>query len=288
MATITASELTYSLSSAPKLNTVGFFDVFKSSFVKDIQIQMRYKQNFVGQFIRTLLFILIFYLFSLSFAFSDLPDQSIGTVFLFYIAALSMMMFDGVALWSPYQSVRRDLYNGALEAIYQTPGSRFAYYFGGIAASAIYSFVFVIPLFLVMILVVQPTGFVIGMMALSLGAALGTLMGMGLIVGMTAILWKNTGALINILGMMFQFVTGTIIPFASLPFFAQVIGYLFPITWGLDLVRYYLFGPVWVTIYPVPVMWAILLGQTILFFGTAKFLMGRVEKHSKKNGLHLI
>jgi len=288
MATINASELSIQFSTDRKPEEVGFLTVLRSSLIKDIQIQMRYKQNFVSQFIRTMLFILTFYLFSLSFAFDDLPDQSTQTVFLFYISALILMMYDGVAMWSPYNSVRRDLYNGTLESIYQSPASRAAYYLGGIMAQSIYSSVFVIPLLLTIILVFQPSMITLGIVFITIAIALCGLMAMGILIALSAILWKNMGAFVNILGMVFQFATGTIIPFASLPVWAQYVGYFLPITWGLDLIRYYLFGSVWTTIYTVPVMWVILIGQVVLFFLVAKFLLVRVEKYSKKQGLHLL
>jgi len=288
MVSVTTSELNYKFHSEHAPVAVGYFTVFRHSFLKDIRIQMRYKQNFVAQFIRTLVFILIFWMFALSFAFEDLPANDTGTVFLFFLSAISLMMYDGVALWSPYNTVRRDLYNGTLEAIYQTPGSRYAYYLGGTAAAALYNSVFVVPLFITLVLVASPSVTTVISLAVTILVALSTLMMMGILVGLTAILWKNMSALLGILSMLFQFVTGTIVPFASLPIWAQYVGYIFPITWGLDLMRFYIFGAAWQTIYALPVMWLILVGQLLFFAITSVVLLAKVERFGKKQGLHLL
>jgi len=117
---------------------------------------------------------------------------------------------------------------------------------------------------------------------------LGSIIALGVLVALTAIVWKNVTGLLGLLSIIFQFLSGAFIPVSSLPESIQIISYLIPFTWAYDLIRYYSFKGEWQTLLPVEIEWLILVIFVIVFSLIATRLLKRVEQHSKTKGLHLI
>ena len=110
----------------------------------------------------------------------------------------------------------------------------------------------------------------------------------GVLVAMAAVLWKNVNSITAIVVMLINFVAGGFLPVSTLPTAAKYFAYLLPFTWGLDLVRYYAFNQTWETLLPIEYE-LLILGINALVYGFLSiFLLGKTERYAKKNGLHLI
>lgn len=198
------------------------------------------------------------------------------------------MMFDGVALWTPYETVETDLKNGTLESLYTTPSSKYAYFLGAILAEALIASVFVIPVFITVIYVADLETTNLIMFTIVLITTLMVLIVFGVMIALFAVLWKQVGAIIGVLGSLFTFVSGGLIPVQSFPLGLKYFAYIFPYTWGFDLLRYYAFNGEWETLLPVWQEWTILLSMFVFFAALSKRMVGTVSRHVKNKGLHIL
>ncbi|MCH8906000.1 MAG: ABC transporter permease [Candidatus Heimdallarchaeota archaeon] len=267
---------------------ISSWSVVKATIVKDLQILRRYKANLIGNLVRTVLFVAVFYFFSVAISFDDLLDNSINAMFIFYLAGFTLMWFDSVALWKPLETVTTDLTNGTLESIYAGPSSRYAYFIGTILAEGIISTIMFIPIFSALIIVAGADLMTVGQFLIVIVVFVATLASFGIIIALSAVLWKQTSSIANLLGTMFTFISGGLFPVQSFPTALRYFAYIFPYTWGFDLMRYYAFGGNWETLLPVWMEWLVLIAMTIGFFLLSKKMIGTVEHHAKHKGLHLL
>ncbi len=268
--------------------TVSSFSVMKSTVIKELTMLKRYRANLIGQLIRTLLFILVFWFFASALEFNDFFDNSKKTVFLFYLAGFSLLMYDSVALWAPYQTVTTDLTNGTLENIYSNPSPRYAYFMGSIIAQAIISTFFFLPIFGTVIYIGGVTNTNIMFLVAAVIVTVATLSFLGVIIALSAIMWKQVASIIGLLGTLFTFVSGMFMPISSFPKALQYFSYIFPYTWGIDILRYYSFNRQWVPIYPIWIEWTVMVFTSLVYFLVSVKLLAKVEKHAKKQGLHIL
>ncbi|MHA2031008.1 MAG: ABC transporter permease [Candidatus Kariarchaeaceae archaeon] len=264
------------------------FAVVRATFTKELIIKRRYLANLLGQMVRIMLFILIFWFFANALEFHDIFDSSRKAVFIFYLAGFSIMMYDGVALWTPYETVRTDLTNGTLESLYSTPSSKYAYFLGAILAEALISSIFVIPVFITVMYVANLEATNLIMFLVVLVTTLLVLIVFGVMIALSAIMWKQVGAIIGVIGSLFTFVSGGLIPVQSFPVGLKYFAYIFPYTWGYDLLRYYAFDGQWETLLPIWMEWTILISMFGFFALVSKRMVGRVSNHVKNKGLHIL
>ncbi|MHA2362687.1 MAG: hypothetical protein ACXAC7_01920, partial [Candidatus Hodarchaeales archaeon] len=133
---------------------VKWYAVTKSSWKLYLNIIRRYPANLISIFIQIILFVFFFGLFAsaVNFRGAQFVNFDSKAVFIFFLGGLSLAFFDGAALWSPLNSVKRDLYNGTLEYMYFNPVSRYGYFMGYILGSATFSFtVGFLPIFIFLI-----------------------------------------------------------------------------------------------------------------------------------------
>jgi ABC-2 type transport system permease protein len=214
--------------------------------------------------------------------------MSENDMMIFFMSGIILIMFVNIALWSPINSVNNDLYNGTLEYVYSTPASRFGYYVGYGLADLIIRSVFVVPV-LITLIVLSDSGLINTLNILGVILIIGLMVvSMGVLVGLTAIVWKQTSAIAGILGTMFQFVAGAYFPIQSLPVAVQYVAMVLPFTYGYDLIRYYAFHGDWEPILPIPIMWLILLANAVIYYLVALKMLQKVEKKAKRQGLHLL
>ncbi|MHA2252023.1 MAG: ABC transporter permease [Candidatus Kariarchaeaceae archaeon] len=283
---------TLEIQSPEKFRRISTFSVIKASVKKELQIMIRYKANFIGMIIRAIIFILLFWFFASSLTFTNFDAHNDErSIFIFYLSGMILMFYDGTALYKPINTVTRDLYNGTLESVYTLPSSRYSYFLGSSIASAVVDTTFVTPIIIVLVIYtkLQVTNLLLILFVILL--TLSTLIAMGILIALLAILFRQVSSLVGVLGMLFQFVGGAIFPVTSLPIFLQYFAYLFPYTWGFDLMRYYSFGGstgTWETLLPVPIMWMILVAFTVIFGLLSKVMLRKVENQAKSNGLHLL
>ncbi len=266
----------------------SFLSTYFATLIKGLRLSLKYRANFISMMIQSVAFIGVMIMFANAYSFNLSNPLSLQQTVVFYLGGLLIIFYDSVALWQPLNTVTVDLYNGTLEYIYSTPTSRVAYYLGSVSSAAVFSSIFVIPLL----------GFVLVYTSLSVGNLLMillvlfmtilTLSAFGVMFGLLAILYKNVGNVSNVLGTFFTFFSGLFVPVTVLPLQLQAISYVLPYTWGIDLIRHYSIGGVWVTIAPIQLMWFFLGLMTILYWITTKFLLTKVEKRAKREGLHLL
>ncbi len=267
-------------------NQAGFLSVIWSTVEKDLIMKWRYRADLVGDLVSSVLFIGVFALFATSYVFEVL-DASIEVTLLFFLTGFLLIVYDSVVLWTPLNSVTNDLYNGTLEYLYSSPNSRLGYFIGNIVAAAIISSVVTVPAIIFISLYFKLNGFAVIMMIVTLLAVLLVLIAFGTMFALLGVMFRQVSSIAGILSMLFQFMGGFLFPIQSLPKSIQLVSYFLPYTWGIDLIRYYTI-PGWIPLLPVFTEWMLLLIMGIFLWATTLYLIRRVEKYAKKNGLHLI
>lgn len=263
-----------------------------STVVKDLQIARRYLPNLLGTFVELAIRLAFFFLLASVISMngeSDVgQDLSGRNLFIFFQGALLLFVFNRATLGGPLQAVTDDLYNGTLEYLYSNPSSRYAYFVGTVVAKVIISSVVFLPLYLFLIIYAQASAFGMAMVLLACVVVLIALTAMGIMIALLALLWRQVGAIVAVLSIMFEMLTGAYLPITAFPRVAQYIAYLLPYTWGYDLLRYYSFDGQWRPLLPIWQEWAILLlfagGFTLL----SRYLLAKAERQAKQNGLHVI
>ncbi|OLS26701.1 MAG: hypothetical protein HeimC3_08030 [Candidatus Heimdallarchaeota archaeon LC_3] len=265
---------------------VNFLGVVKSAAMVNINITRRYPANLIGGFIQVILFVVFFGFFATAVTFSTLGDKD---VFLFFLGGLMLVFFTDTAIWTPVNSVTRDLYNGTLEAIYFNPASRYGYFVGYIVGDTIImGAILFIPIFLVISVISGATISNLALIILVSATTIISLVALGVLFSLMAILWKQITGITGLIGVVMQFLTGAFIPVQSLPEPVQFISYILPQTYGMDLVRYYSFNGDWNTLIPLGLEWVMLIFFALLYTLVAVFLLRKVERHAKTKGLHLL
>lgn len=255
---------------------------------KEVQIQLRYKANFIAGIVQALLFILIFWFFSVALLYTNPALATTEAKFLFFLSAFVIVFYDGVFLYGAVNTVNRDLYNGTLENIYALPSSRYIYYASSIFAQSLIHTIILAPFLIFLIFYSGAPGIDVLLMGLVLALTIITMVAMGVLISLMAILWKQVGSLVGVVGTLFQFVGGMIFPIDSLPTVFRYLAYTFPYTYAFDLMRVYSFGDSWTPIMDPMYQWGILAGFAVGFTLLAKVLLEKVEKHAKSKGLHLL
>jgi len=212
-------------------------------------------------------------------------------IIIFYLGAILIMTFNSTAIWTPLNNVQRDLYNGTLEYLFFNPSSRYGYFIGSILSDGAIKFaVLFLPVLAVLSFasgIFNHPGALAGVFIVSM-VVLVNLISMGVLISLSAILWKQVNALAGILNTLFQFLAGAFFPITAFPQPVQYFAYLLPQTFGYDLVRFYSFRGKWQTILPVEVEIAILVFFTIIYLILSIVLLKKTEHFSKKTGLHRI
>lgn len=264
----------------------------KATVSKDLRVAIRYLPNLIGNFVqlgvRVMFFLLLSNLISLNGEETVGRDMTNLDLFIFFQGALLLFVFIRTALWTPINSVNRDLYNGTLEFLYSNPISRYAYYAGTILAEAILGLVVFLPLYLVLVFASNASIQDMLMVLLVCLTVLVTLVAMGIMISLLGLLWRQVNSIAEVLNISFELLAGAYFPVTAFPAVIQYLAYLLPFTWGYDLIRYYSFGGQWNTIVPVFYEWIIIIVFGVVFTAVSLYLLRRVEQHAKQNGLHLI
>ena len=232
--------------------------------------------------------VVLFWFFSVALVFDDLVHKDPRSNFIFYLSSFMFLVYDGPAMWTPYNTTVEDLYNGTLESIYVNPSPRYTYYIGTTFASITWSSIIFVPFFVTMIFAAKLSVYQIVLILVIVILTLVSISFIGVIMAMSIILWKQTRSLMGIISTSWTFMTGAIIPFISLPIALQLWGFIFPITVGYDLIRHYAFGDDWVSFMDVTYQWGLLIFYIIFYFIISIRMIAKVEKYAKNKGLHLI
>ena len=259
-----------------------------ATIVKDLQIVRRYLPDLAGSLVQLTVRVLFFLLFSDVILFHGQNALSGLQVFIFMLGSILLWVFIGTALNTPLSAVNRDLMNGTLEYLFSNPSSRYAYYVGTVAASALVNLVLFVPLYILMAVVSRASLTNMLYILLVCAVMLVTLTALGVMIALLALLWRQVNAAAGVLFTLFEFLAGAYFPITQYPPLVQYAAYLLPFTWGYDLVRYYALQGIWHTLVPVWLEWVAIGLSAVAFTLLSRFLLHRVERRAKQQGLHLI
>ncbi len=293
MSTITSAVVVERPDVASLSKPVSAWRVCWVTIVKELQMARRYVPDLIGRLVEQLIRLGFFFLMSTVLAYRNVDALASGSLtdhnlFIFLQASALLMAFSGTALSAPMDAIGHDLYNGTLEFLYSGPSSRYAYFVGTVILGAIINQFIFIPLYIFFFISsgTKPANMLMVLLVCML--ALVTLVAMGIMLGLLALIWRQAGSFAKLLSLLFEFLAGAYLPLSVFPPAVQYVSYLLPYTWGYDLMRYYSFDGQWKTFLPVWVEWSALAFFAIFFVMLSRFLLGRAELRAKKMGLHLL
>ena len=265
--------------------------IIKATIQKDFQIAKRYIPNFIGRFIQLIIRVVFFLLVAMSMSYEGSMNNSVllqdqGRI-IFYISAMLLLVIKDPALFSPLHAISDDLYNGTLEYLYITPGSRYAYYIGTVLHSLIFSLIIFIPFLLFLYFYAALSIANLFLIVAVCIMVVFSLSALGIIFSLSALLWKQVATLVQFFAMILEFLGGAYLPVQDFPFAIKIISSILPFTWGYDLIRYYAFDGNWNTILPVWQEWLILFSFAILFTILSRILLNTAGNKVKKTGLSI-
>lgn len=285
--TVTAQQLTLSRSRTPSP-----WQVLLSTVIKDLQIARRYLPNLLGTFVELGIRLAFFLLLASVVTMDGRTNLGVPlegrNMFIFFQGALLLFVFIRATLGGPLEAITNDLYNGTLEYLYSNPISRYAYYVGTVVAKVIVSSVVFLPLYLFLVIYSQASLLNVGLMLLASMVVLVALTALGILIALLALLWRQVGALVAVLSILFEMLSGAYVPITAYPRAAQILAYLLPYTWGYDIIRYYSFNGRWQPLLPIWQEWLILVTFAVVFTLLSRALLARAEQRAKVVGLHVI
>jgi len=263
--------------------------LFYMAVWRNFLIMTRYKANFLFEILTSVLVGGFMLLLSAAFDTSMLGQMVGSTNYVaFMIFGISFQSWQGTALWSAADTFRGELSSGQIDYTFSSPFSRYWYIVSNIAANAVQSTIFFIPMFCVGLWftsdTLSVTGISLGLMATMLSVA--ALSQFGAIFAALVLQYRQVTAIFGFFNLAFQFLTGMFIPFQLLPMPLQVLGWCLPITFGMDMLRYYVMRTI--PLMPVEYEWLALFVQLLAMSIMAKIVVAWLERNAKEQGLHYI
>jgi ABC-2 type transport system permease protein len=266
--------------------------VMAATVVKGLQVARRYLPNLLGGLVELGIRAAFFFLMANAISFRGREtfglDMTGRELFIFFQGSLLLFVYTRSTLWGPINAVSNDLYNGTLEYLYSSPGSRYAYYVGMVVTEVIVSLVVFLPLYLLFVVYSQASLVNMALVLLACAVVLIALTAMGIMIALLALIWRQVGSIAQVLGILFEMLAGAYLPVSAFPQPLQYLAYLLPYTWGYDLIRYYSFQGKWQTILPIWQEWGFIIGYAILYTLLSRYLLERAEQLAKRAGLHII
>ena len=263
--------------------------LFYMAVWRNILTLTRYKANFIFEILTSVLFGFGMLILAVAFDMNLLGNMIGSTNYVaFIILGISYQSWQGIALWEAANMFRNELNTGQIDYTFTCPFSRYFYIVCNIAASAVQSTIFFLPLFCVGLYftmeTVTPLGLLLGLSATLISVA--ALAQLGAIFASLVLRYREVTAIFGFFNFAFQMLTGMFVPFQLLPLPLQIIGYCLPITFGMDLMRYYVMKTI--PIMPVTYEWIVLLVELVVLALIAKLAVLYLEKTAKEQGLHYL
>jgi ABC-2 type transport system permease protein len=249
----------------------------------------RYKANFVFDMLSGALFGFGMLILAVAFD-ANMLSNMVGTTnyVAFIILGISFQSWQNTALWGSAGMFQGELSSGQIDYTFSCPFSRYWYIASNIAASALQSTIFFTPMFCVALYftssTLTPLGLLLGLAATAFSVA--AMAQLGAIFASLVLKFRQTTAIFSFFNFAFQMLTGMFVPFQLLPTVLQIAGYSLPLTFGMDLLRYYVMSTR--PIMPVEYEWAGLFLQLIVLSVIAKLTVLYLEKSAKEQGLHYL
>jgi ABC-2 type transport system permease protein len=271
---------------------ISFFRVVTTSFKMNLQLYSRYKINLLSGMIEFGVLMAVFSIFAFALNFKNgYENLTQSDIMIFYLGAILLMTFNSTAIWAPINNINRDIYNGTLEYIFFSPSSKYGYLIGSIMADGAVKFsVLFLPALAILSMasgIFSHPDAIMGIFMVCM-VILVNLMSLGILISLSAILWKQVNALAGILNTLFQFLAGAFFPITTFPEPVQWVAYLLPHTFGYDLIRFFSFQGNWKTIFPIEIEIFILIFFTLVYLLLSIVLLKKTEVFAKKTGLNRI
>jgi ABC-2 type transport system permease protein len=266
--------------------------VLTASAAKNLRVARRYLPNLLGRYGQLALRVGFFLLLARAIAVRPpepgAPPLEGPLLFAFFLSGLLLVVFIRPSLWAPMEAAAIDLQSGALEYLFATPGSRWGFLAGAVLAELALGLVPFVPIFGLLLWTARP-GFAAAVLMLgTCMLMILALTALGVLVALLAILWRQAGALAEVLGVLFEMLAGAYLPVHAFPAALRGLAYALPFTWGYDLVRHYAMGARWRTILPVGQEWAMIAAHAALYTALSIHLLARAERRAKRAGLHAL
>lgn len=263
--------------------------LFYMSVWRNLLTLTRYKVNFLFSFLTSAIFGVGMLVFSLVID-GSLIGEAIGSTnyVAFLVLGFSFQSWQGTALRSASTMFQGELGSGQIDYTLSCPFSRYWYMVTNIAALAVQDSLFFIPMFSVGVLLTQSTATAsgIGLGVLATAVSVASLAQLGVIFGALVLKFRQVTAIFGFFNLAFQIFTGMLLPVQLLPEQVRPIGYGFPQTFGMDLLRHYVMKTN--TIMPVEYEWASLFIQMAILAVIARLTVLYMERAAKEQGLHYI
>jgi ABC-2 type transport system permease protein len=257
---------------------------------RDWLILTRYRVNFVFELFSSALFGVGTLLFALAFD-SAMLARTVGTsnYVSFMIVGIAYQSWQGVALWSAAEMFRNELGSGQIDYTFSCPFPRYVYIISNIAAMALRSSIFFVPMLSVGLWFTRSTltagGLALGLLATAL--SVGALSQMGACFASLVLRHQQVSAVFSMFNFAFQMLTGMFIPMQVLPAVLRWIGIVaLPQSFGMDLLRHYVMGTR--PVLNVPIEWGILAAQFLGYALLANLAVRALERSARKQGLHYL
>ncbi|EEZ92522.1 MAG: ABC-2 type transporter [Candidatus Parvarchaeum acidiphilum ARMAN-4] len=263
------------------------FKVFKMALWMNVTLLRRYNSNFIFWVIyaaaNAILMLLFIPLYSASI--SSIGTKSIIS-FILIGAAMLPLLQETVSSVSGEASFQ--MWSGIINYSFTTPVSRYIYFSLNSMSEVIISLVIYSPIYLIAIIFafnyLTPLGLLLSVICFIIGF-LGMLQ-LGFMLGAAMLLFRRVEALDSIINLVITFLSGAFIPLQVLPSSVNYAALFVPLTSSLYLVRYYLVGSSLIA--PPYLMWAITIGELIVFALIARFIFKAAEKKAEKIGFNYI
>jgi len=263
--------------------------LFYMSVWRNLLTMTRYKANFIFEMLGSVLFGFGMLILAMAFDTNMLGNLVGSTNYVaFIILGISFQSWQNTALWGSAGMFQGELSSGQIDYTFSCPFSRYWYIASNIAASALQSTIFFAPMFCVALYftssTLTPLGLFLGLTATMVSVA--AVAQLGAIFASLVLKFRQTTAIFSFFNFAFQMLTGMFVPFQLLPAPLQIVGYSLPLTFGMDLLRYYVMETR--PIMPVAYEWAGLFLQLVIFAVIAKLAVLYLEKSAKEQGLHYL
>ena len=265
------------------------FKLFYMTIWRNMLTLTRYKANFAFEILTSLLFGFGMLILAVAFDTSLLGTTVGSTNYVaFIILGISFQTWQGMALWGAANTFQGELSSGQIDYTFSCPFSRYWYIVSNIAASAVQSTLFFAPMLFVGLWFTRetltPLGLLLGLAATMISVA--ALSQLGAIFAALVLKYRQVTAIFSFFNFAFQMLTGMFVPFQLLPDVLKLAGYSLPMTFGMDLLRYY-------TMRTKPIMtieyeWVGIFIQLAVLAMIAKITVMYLEKIAKEQGLHYI
>ena len=257
--------------------------------VKEWKIELTYRVDFVRGMIEPLIFVLPYILYGMAITggrYSENLERLTGTgdMITYTVIGYIFMGFLNTAVWGMGYALRKEQWYGTLEQVFVAPVPRWVYVMGmafhstfhqsliiGFQIALIYG---IFGLYL-NVSGLLPSLVIVGIMMIAL-------YGLGIMVSALALIFKEGWIVSEIFYSVISIVTPIAYPLAVLPVFLQKLSMVFPTTYGILGIRYFLMGEIiGFSLWDVFVR-MLVIGVFWVMFGL--FIFNVVDKRVRREG----